>query len=86
LGVADEDYVGINVAANEGQFAAVGRPSKAISDVFGLEVCKLFSGRAVKRLEPEVIDVTVAGGVDDCFAVGTEADGSRRRALAVPWR
>jgi hypothetical protein len=71
------------VAADEGEFGTVGRPSEAVADVLGSEIGYLLSGGTVERLEPEVVDVMVADGIDDGFAIGTEADRSRRRTLEI---
>ena len=71
------------MAADEGEFGTVGRPGEAVADVLGSEIGYLLSGGTVERLEPEVVDVMLADGIYDGFAIGTKADRSRRRTLEI---
>jgi hypothetical protein len=68
--------IGIGVAADQAQLAAVERPVKVV-DFFRFEVGDLFSRRAVERLQPEVIRLLVMKGIDYTFAVMSETDKSR---------
>ena len=73
LGLLQEHNIGIGVAANHPQLAAVERPVK-VGDVFRFEVGDLFSRRTVKRLEPEVLSILVKEKINDGFAIMGEAD------------
>src|ERR1017187_5207245 len=77
LGVADEDYIGVLVAADDGESFAVLRPIE-IADEFGLEVSERFSRRTVALLKPQIVGIAVTYGIRDGFAVPGEAD----RAIA----
>lgn len=61
------------MAADDGELLAVEGPVE-IADEFGLKVGDCFSWRTGEVLEPEIIDITVAHGVDNAFAVAGQAD------------
>jgi hypothetical protein len=73
LRVADEDDVGLPVAADDGQLLAVIGVVE-VADEFRLEVGELLSRRTVKILEPEIIGLAVTDGVNDSLAVTREQD------------
>src|ERR1700720_4067639 len=75
-GVAEEDYVGIEAAAEDGEGFAVGGPGEAAAALFGSEPGDVVAGAAVDRLEPDVVDAVFADGVGERFAVGREMDAA----------
>src|SRR5580704_16960682 len=74
LRVADEDYVRIFVPADDSELFAVPRPIE-VPYKLRLEVREYFSGRTVKRLEPDIVGIAIASGVSDGFAIRCERDG-----------
>src|SRR5271166_6440182 len=61
------------MAANDGEMFAV-EGEVEVANEFGLEVSELLAGRSVKILQPEIVGLAVAYGIDDPFAVSTESD------------
>jgi hypothetical protein len=68
------------VAADEAELLAVKRPEE-VAEAFRLEIGDLLSRRAVERLQPEVIGILVAEGVEYSFAIGGKASRPRLGAL-----
>src|SRR5579863_263072 len=58
LGFLQQHDIGIGVAADQAQFAAVEGPVK-VYDLFRFEVGDLFSRRTVERLQPKVFRVLI---------------------------
>ena len=75
-GVAEEDDVGIEAAAEDGQGFAVRGPGEAAAALFGSELGDVVAGAAVDWLEPDVVDAIFADGVGERFAVRREMDAT----------
>ena len=73
LGFFQQYDVGVGVAAEHGEFAAVEGPVDLV-DAFGFEVGDLLARGAIERLEPEIIGVLVTEGIHHGFAVVRKAD------------
>ena len=73
LRVADQHHIGLAVAADDGKSFAI-EGEVEVADEFGFEVGDLLTGRSVEILEPEIVGLAVAFGIDDPFAVGAEND------------
>lgn len=73
LQVADEHHVGFPVAADDGELFAV-EGEIEVADELGFEIGQLLTGRSVEILQPEIVGLAVAYGIDDPFAVGAESD------------
>src|ERR1700723_171175 len=67
-GVAQQDHVGIETAAEDGEGFAVGGPGEAAAALFGSELGDVVAGAAVDRLEPDVVDAVFADGVGERLA------------------
>ena len=50
------------------------------SDAVGREVCELVAGRAIQRLQPQVVDAIFIHGIDDCLSIRSEF-----RMIRNPW-
>jgi hypothetical protein len=74
-GVAEEDYVGFDVAARDQEFFGVGRPAEAV-DLFGREMGNLAARFAVEGLQPEVLLISVtANHIQERMTLGSEVRG-----------
>src|ERR1700751_2770634 len=74
--VPEEDYVGIEATAEDGEGFAVGGPGEAAAALFGSELSDVVAGAAVDGLDPDVVDAVFADGVGERFAVGREMDAA----------
>src|SRR5215469_3205804 len=74
--VAEEDYVGIEAAAEDGERFAVGGPGEAAAALVGGELGDVVAGTAVDGLDPDVVDAVFADSVGEGFAVGSEVDAA----------
>src|SRR5579872_3983734 len=82
LRVADQHDIGLAVATDDGELLTVIRVVE-IADEFGLEVGELLSRRTIQMLQPEVIGLPVANGVNDARAVAAEQDGTVAKHIGV---
>src|SRR5579859_997999 len=79
-GFAEDDDIGIGVAANDPQFLGIGRPMK-IPNLLGREMRDLASRPAGKGLFPEVIHSVHADGIHNRSSIRAESQsvGSKAR-------
>src|ERR1700691_251719 len=80
LRVANQDHIGVVVTANYGQLLAIKRPVK-VPDAFGGEIGNVPAFGTVERLQPQIVDTLVAGGVNHGFAIMAEAYQPEPEAL-----
>ena len=73
-GVAQEDYVGDNVHAGDGERLAVGGELKR-ADTIGREVRQAMTRRAIERLRPDVADAVFDDVVGDGLAIRSDGNG-----------
>src|SRR5580692_2273446 len=82
FGLLQQHNIGIGVAANQPQLAAVERPVK-VGDLFRFKVGDLPSRRTVERLQPEVIYSLISDRINNGLAIRGETHCalSQTRAL-----
>lgn len=68
IGVADEHHVGFAVAADDGELFAI-EGEVEVADEFGFEIGELLAGRAVERLQPEIVGIPITDGIDNALSV-----------------
>src|SRR5580700_1121038 len=73
LRVAEQHHIGFAVAADDGELFAV-EGEVEVADDLGFKIGQLLAGRSIEILEPKIVGVAAAYGIDDPFAVGAESD------------
>ncbi len=84
FGLLQEHNIGIGMAPDQPQLAAVERPVK-VGDLFRFKVRDLPSRRTVERLQPEIIYSLVSDRINNSLAIRSEAHCtlSQTRALQI---
>ena len=80
--IAQQHDVGLDVRAHNSEGLAVGR-KQMVLDRVALKIRDLAAGRAIKRLQPQVVCALLVDNVDQPFSVRCKFRGLRKTGVGI---